>query len=236
MADEKIDSIKLQNSDDIYKFDLAADSDITINSAKITTATINNLTAQNINLTKTGTDSTATVSFKIGDSAFSQTVNNVDKAIHADRAYQDSDGNMIKDSYFNKTAASAPEENKLGLIKASYSYPVTTSSQTESGVDIGLKNSIICMRWGTIKPTSRDFTKVTFGDALEAYPANSDQKISCSRISVQLTNDLPRIFASVGSATGYEPTTEYFYVYTTGTGSNIGTIHYFVIGEGDASL
>ena len=236
MADVKIDSIKLQNSDDKYKFDLAADSDITINSAEINTAVISDLTATKINLTKTGKDNSSTVSFKIGNSEFSQVINNVSNATSAERAYQDSDGNLLISSYFNKTAASAPEENKLGLIKASYSIPVIDSSQTQSGIDIGLKDSIVCMRWGTIKPTSRGYTRVTFGDTLQAYPANSDIKIDCSIISVQLTNDSPSITAAVGSASGYTPTINDFYVYTIGTGSNIGTIHYFVIAEGDASV
>lgn len=192
MSTEKITKLTIEDSS--CQIDLPVDAEINIAKATISAANIStDLDVSKININNNnGSSPTNTVDFSVGDTTFKQIVDNVARAKYATKATCDSRGNKISDTYIRSNVIAALKT--LGGIKIGTIDSYSNEKYTVNGLNIGLNNAIVCIRWGQITgPTSESDTscKINFTDkqVMRAYAANKSTLDVCDedRISIKLT-------------------------------------------------
>lgn len=186
----EIKSAKIILNDGSYQVDLPNDSEININSAKIDNSAINYLAASAINITREFPIVPNIISFNIGDTKFNASVSDVQSAIKAVNAVCDYSGNNIVDTYLKKTIATSEVSGgiKIGFIESN-----TYDKYTVNGINIGLNNSFVCIRWGEfngpISSESPIYIKFTDAEMLKGCAANNDELHVCldARIAIKLS-------------------------------------------------
>ena len=191
MSDGKI--TKLTIGDSSYQIDLPIDADVDISQANITdTAITKSLNVSSINITNDITGEANNIAFTIGSKKFRQTIDNVARAKYADKVTYDGRGDKISDTYTRNNVIAGLKT--LGGIKIETIPHSSYDKYTVDGLNIGLNNAIICLRWGALTgPTSELDTscKINFKnkEVMRAYAANKTTQDFCDEdnISVKLT-------------------------------------------------
>ena len=191
MSDGKI--TKLTIGDSSYQIDLPIDADVNIPQANITNiVTTESLKVSTINITNNNTGEANNIAFTIGSTEFSQTIDNVARAKYADKVTYDGRGNKISDTYIRNNVIAGLKT--LGGIKIETIPHSSYDKYTVDGLNIGLNNAIICLRWGAVTgPTSELDTscKINFKnkEVMRAYAANKTTQDLCDedKISIKLT-------------------------------------------------